>query len=134
MFSCAARAFARRSSNVGSSSSSGFLPQPGNVDPFASSLGFFPKNDVMVACFVGFEVFFLGILGASTSMTSTGLPVGFDADAFWRFGAWSGGPFSFFGRGALRFFAGSSCEAPVAALTRATCRAWSLVRSCVGDR
>ena len=55
VFSCAARAFARRSSNVGSSSSSGFLPQPGNVDPFASSFGFFPKNDVMVACFFGFE-------------------------------------------------------------------------------
>ena len=67
-------------------------------------------------------------------MTSTGLPVGFEADAFWRFGCGSdGGPFSFFGLGAFRFFAGSSAEAPVAARTKATCRACNLVRSCVED-
>ena len=68
-------------------------------------------------------------------MTSTGLPVGLEADAFWRFGCGSdGGPFSFFGLGAFRFFAGaSSCDAPVAARTNARCRAWSFVRSCVED-
>ena len=56
LFSCRARAFARRSSSV--SSSGGFWPQPGNL---FSSVFFFPKNDVIVACFLGAVAFFFGI-------------------------------------------------------------------------
>ena len=70
-------------------------------------------------------VFFFFGMGASTSMTSTGLPVGFDADAFWRFGCGSdGGPVSFASIASAASARGAAASVGAAVSAASSCRAF----------